>query len=143
LPPALILGAHWGGIVGVAWGQIATRVAMTGLHLYLIAHVLEVHPRDLWRCYAPALEGTAVMSLAVLLLHPFFHSWGPRPTLALLGLGGAAIYAGYLHWRYPQLSRNVRAQLRPRRFRPRGSGAAPLPVALPEPFAADTAGALG
>ncbi|MGH9481319.1 MAG: oligosaccharide flippase family protein, partial [Terriglobales bacterium] len=62
LPPSLILGAHWGGIVGVAWGQVATRAGMSLVHFYLVVRFIQVRPRQLVRCFAPALETTAIMA---------------------------------------------------------------------------------
>ncbi|MGH9394830.1 MAG: oligosaccharide flippase family protein, partial [Terriglobales bacterium] len=107
LPPNLILGAHWGGIVGVAWGEVATRVAMTGLHVYLIWRYLAIGPRLLWRCFAPALEATAVMAAAVAAALPWARGWAPRPELAVMAAGGTAVYAGWLWLRHPHLLRAI------------------------------------
>jgi len=112
LPPSLILGARWGGIVGVAWGQVATRVAMSVLHVYLINRFLQVRPRDLWRCLAPALEGTGAMVGGLLLLAPRVAGWAPRPQLAAMTLAGMALYALVLRWRHPQVLAVVAARLR-------------------------------
>lgn len=114
LPPSLILGARWDGIVGIAWGEVATRAAMTGLHMYLVIHYVEVRAVDLWRCFAPALEATLVMSLAVVSLHPLTAGWRPRPALALLVVTGAAVYVLFLRWRRPQLVNAVLSRMRGR-----------------------------
>lgn len=111
LPPDLILGAHWGGIVGVAWGQVVTRLAMTLLHVYLIARYLKVMPRDLWWCFAPALEATAVMSGALLVMRPQFAAWAPRPELAVLVPAGMVIYFAFLAWRNPEVVRDAWGQV--------------------------------
>lgn len=112
LPPSLILGAHWDGIAGIAWGEVATRAAMTILHIYLVVHYVEVRAVELWKCFAPALEATLVMSLAVISLHPLTVGWRPRPELAFLVLLGAAVYGVFLRWRRPQLVRAAMSKLR-------------------------------
>ncbi|HEY7855543.1 MAG TPA: oligosaccharide flippase family protein, partial [Terriglobales bacterium] len=114
LPPDLILGAHFGGIVGVAWGQMATRSAITALHVYLVAHFLDIKPRDLWRCYAPALECTAWMSAGLAMALPWARPWAARPELLAMVLWGASLYGIALAVRYPALLISVWSKL-PRR----------------------------
>ncbi|HWG38883.1 MAG TPA: oligosaccharide flippase family protein [Terriglobales bacterium] len=111
LPPSLILGARWGGIVGVAWGEVATRVAITALHVYLIKRYLDIAPRALWRCFAPALESTAAMALAVAAVLPLARGWAPRPELALGSLFGAGVYTLWLWRRHPLLLNAVARKL--------------------------------
>ena|GEM_PF-449314 len=125
LPPSLILGAHWGGIVGVAWGEVATRLAITALHVYLIGRYLEIAPLALWRCFAPALECTAVMAVAVAAALALGHRAPPRPELAMVSLFGAAVYAAWLGLRYPQLLAAVARKLQGWR-----QLQAPLPAAV-------------
>jgi len=112
LPPDLILGAHWGGIVGVAWGQVVTRAAITLLHIYLIARYLKIMPSDLWTCFVPALEATAVMGGGLMLVRARLSAWGPRPELALMVPLGMALYVGFLQLRYPHVLRSAWTQLR-------------------------------
>ncbi len=125
LPPDLILGAHWGGIVGVAWGQVVTRAAITLLHIYLIARYLKIMPSDLWTCFAPALEATAVMGGGLMLVRARLSAWGPRPELALMVPLGMALYAAVLQLRYPHVVRNAWSQIRQGWNRPRPEAAAP------------------
>ncbi|HVA63809.1 MAG TPA: oligosaccharide flippase family protein [Terriglobales bacterium] len=139
LPPSLILGARWGGIVGVAWGQVTTRVAMSVLHVYLVNRFLQLRPADLWRCFAPALEGTAAMVGGLLLLRPWVAGWAPRPELAAMTLAGMAIYAALLWLRHPQVLLAVATRRRGLGGGPREDAApredrapaAPAPLAAP------------
>ncbi|MGH9518829.1 MAG: lipopolysaccharide biosynthesis protein, partial [Terriglobales bacterium] len=112
LPPSLILGAHWDGIVGVAWGEVATRAAMTVLHVYLVMHYVEVRALELWKCFAPAFEATLVMGLAVVAAHPLTTGLRPRPALCVLVVLGAGVYFLFLHWRHPRIVRAVVCRLR-------------------------------
>ncbi|MGN6591758.1 MAG: oligosaccharide flippase family protein, partial [Terriglobales bacterium] len=84
LPPSLILGARWGGIVGVAWGQVVTRVVMSLLHVYLIGKYLQIGPWALLEAVGPALEATAVMATLLTLALPWADGWAPRLELAAL-----------------------------------------------------------
>jgi len=150
LPPDLILGARWGGIIGVAWGQVVTRAAITLLHIYLIARYLKIMPTDLWSCFAPALEATAVMGGVLMLVRARLSAWGPRPELALMAPLGMALYLGFLKLRYPHLLRNAWTQIRrgwgqrgPEIEAPAAVGAAPrahatLPAACPAAVAGTT-----
>jgi PST family polysaccharide transporter len=135
LPPDLILGAHWGGIVGVAWGQVVTRVAMTLLHVYLIARYLKVMPKDLWRCFAPCVEATGAMCGVLLLVRDRLAVWGPRPELALTVPLGIAVYMAALAWRYPDVLRSAWGQVRTGWRRPQPSGGA-TPATVPLPVSA-------
>lgn len=92
LPPSLYFGARWGGIVGVAWGQVAARAVLTAAHCYLVVRVVRVTPRRLWGALAPAFEATAVMAAGVLALRKATAGWPPLPALAALAAAGAAIY---------------------------------------------------
>ncbi|MGH9482382.1 MAG: hypothetical protein ACRD1L_09850, partial [Terriglobales bacterium] len=113
--------------------QVATRAGMSLVHFYLVVRFIQVRPRQLVRCFAPALETTAIMAVAVLALRPLLAAWAPRPALAALTLAGAAVYLLVLTLRYPRIVRTVRQQLRA--LSPalagadRGRGAA----AVPEP----------
>ncbi|HXR96451.1 MAG TPA: oligosaccharide flippase family protein [Terriglobales bacterium] len=127
LPPDLILGAHFGGIVGVAWGQVATRAAITALHVYLVARFLDIQPGDLWRCYAPALECTAWMSGGLLLALPWVRHWEARQELLAMIPLGASVYAMALMVRYPALVASVW-----RKLARRGAGVEPNPMAIDE-----------
>lgn len=112
LPPSLILGAHWGGIAGVAWGQVTTRLAMTGVHVYLVYRVLGIAPAQLWRCFAPAFESTAVMSLGIWFLYSHLPSNDPRTVIAVVALAGGALYMLYLRLRFPGVLSAAGSQLR-------------------------------
>lgn len=112
LPPSIILGARWGGVVGVAWGQVVTRVAMSQLHVYLVAKYLKISPRALLRCFAPAFEGTAIMATALWLAHPFIQALSPRLQLGVLVPLGAAVYVAAVGLRHPQVAAVVLARLR-------------------------------
>lgn len=112
LPPSLILGAHWDGVVGVAWGEVFTRAAMTVLHVYLVTHYIEIRAVELWKCFAPALEATVVMGMAVVAAHPFTAGWPPRPALTMLVLVGGSVYVLFLRWRHPLIVRAVLDRLR-------------------------------
>jgi len=131
LPPALVLGARWGGVVGVAWGEVATRVAISSLHVYLVARFLQIGPRALARCLAPALEATTWMALGVGAALPLASGLSPRLGLLLLVPLGGAIYAAALGWRHPQLLRAALRQLRqPGAQAARAAGATPAPPPL-------------
>ncbi len=132
LPPALALGARWGGIVGVAWGQVAARVVISVLHVYLVGRFLEISLADLWRCFRPAIEATAAMTAALLAAMPLVAAWAPRPQLAAMVPFGMAAYGLTLELRHPRI---LRAALRPRRPRVQ-PGAAPVPAATPTAAAA-------
>ncbi|MGH9478501.1 MAG: oligosaccharide flippase family protein, partial [Terriglobales bacterium] len=138
LPPSLILGARWGGIVGVAWGQVATRVAMSGLHVYLVWRYLKISPAALWQCFAPALEATAAMAAGLWLVLPRFAGWAPRPELLVLVPFGALLYVATLLWRHPRVVRSVLSRLR--NIRPtiqgRQGGRLPMPTPAAAPAAA-------
>ncbi|HEY8054555.1 MAG TPA: oligosaccharide flippase family protein [Terriglobales bacterium] len=121
LPPCLILGAHWGGIVGVAWGQVVTRVVMSLLHVYLIGKYLQIGAWALLRAVAPALEATAVMATILTMALPWANHWAPRLELAALVPLGAVVYLGMLWLRHPQVVRAAAGKLR----RPQPATAAP------------------
>lgn len=100
LPPSLICGARWGGIVGVAWGEVAARGLMTGVHCALLFTVVGVAPRQLWRALAPAFEGSLAIAVVVALARPQVAAWAPLPALAALVTLGAASYAALLCLRH-------------------------------------------
>lgn len=112
LPPSLILGAHWGGIVGVAWGHVVTRSAMSLLHVYLVAKYLKISPATLLRCFAPALESSAIMAAAVWVARPLASGWGPRLELAAMVPFGAAVYGASVLLLHPQIARAALARVR-------------------------------
>ncbi|MGH9536043.1 MAG: lipopolysaccharide biosynthesis protein, partial [Terriglobales bacterium] len=97
LPPALVLGARWDGLVGVAWGQVATRAAMTAVHFVLIVRVVGIAPGRLARALAPALEGTLALAMAILAVRPLAAPLPAWPALLLPAGAGAAAY-GLLLW---------------------------------------------
>jgi PST family polysaccharide transporter len=122
LPPSLILGAHWGGIVGVAWGQVVTRVVMSLLHVYLIGKYLQIGPWALLKAVAPALEATAVMATLLTLTLPWADHWAPRLELAALVPLGAVLYFAVLLLRHPNVLRAAAGKLR---RQPAAASAAP------------------
>ncbi|MGH9485487.1 MAG: lipopolysaccharide biosynthesis protein, partial [Terriglobales bacterium] len=115
LPPSLILGARWGGIVGVAWGHVVTRTAITALHVYLVARYLQIRPGAILRCYAPAFEGTAIMMAVIWWARPLASGWSPRAELATLVPLGAAVYVVAIFLLHPQIARTAFLLLRRRR----------------------------
>ncbi|MGH9466417.1 MAG: oligosaccharide flippase family protein [Terriglobales bacterium] len=115
LPPSLILGARWGGIVGVAWGEVICRTAMTMLHVYLVNRYLRIRPAALLRCFAPALEGTAIMTAALWLALPLARGLAPRVELAALVPFGAAVYFAAIFLLHPPVARLTLQHLRPAR----------------------------
>jgi lipopolysaccharide exporter len=142
LVPSLILGARWGGIVGVAWGQVVTRLLISLLHVYLVSRFLDISPADLWRCFRPACEATAAMAAVVLAAMPLCADWAPRMELAAMVPLGMAVYALTLELRYPRI---VHAALRQiSRGGPAAEGAAaaaaaPQAPAPPEPVYSEDA----
>jgi O-antigen/teichoic acid export membrane protein len=132
LIPSLILGARWGGIVGVAWGQVVTRVLISLLHVYLVGRFLDISPADLWRCFRPAIEATAAMAAAVLAARPLCAAWAPRVELAAMVPLGMAVYTLTLALRHPPIVRAALRQLGRR-------GEAPAPIAVATGAAAPAA----
>ncbi|MGH9474734.1 MAG: oligosaccharide flippase family protein [Terriglobales bacterium] len=114
LPPSIILGAHWGGVVGVAWGQVVTRAAVTLLHVYLVSKYLNIRPKALLRCIAPALEGSALMATALWILAPRVTGLTPRLELAVLVPFGTVVYITAIALLHPRVARAALARLRRR-----------------------------
>jgi lipopolysaccharide exporter len=138
LVPSLTLGAHWGGIVGVAWGQVVTRVLISALHVYLVGRFLDISIADLWHCFRPAFEATAAMAAALGLALPLGASWAPRIELAVFVPLGMAIYALALRWRHPDIVRAMLRQIGQRAQSPAAAGTAAAVVAIaPGPVAAE------
>ncbi|MGY1636649.1 oligosaccharide flippase family protein [Geodermatophilus sp. SYSU D00742] len=88
LVPALVVGAlHW-GVVGVAWAQVVTSLAMAVLMQGRAARVLSLRWRQLGRAVAPALlAGAAIAAVGL----PLARLPLPAPSaLAVVIVAGAA-----------------------------------------------------
>lgn len=112
LPPALILGARADGIVGVAWGEVATRAVMTTVHFFLIVRVAQIPLARLWRALAPAVEASAALALAILSLRPWAAGLPPLLALAVLGAAGAVAGLAVLWLRHREVCRTAGGTVR-------------------------------
>ncbi len=114
LPAALILGAHWGGIVGVAWAQLVVRLFMTLVHLYLAVRLLKIPFYKLWAAFTPSLETAAVLALTLWSMQHVAPALTPDLHLALSMFCGAGVFLVWTQLRYPALWLDARAMLRKR-----------------------------
>jgi PST family polysaccharide transporter len=110
LTPVLVAGAHWWGMVGVAWAQLGTSLLFTLLLQGVAIRVLGLTWRDLGSAVAPALlagSAVAVAGFAVAQL-PLV----PVASLVAVVAAGTAAAAAVLLVGYPSLLREVRGRLR-------------------------------
>ncbi len=99
LPACLLLGAHADGLLGVAFGLLAARIIMTGLHCAVMLRILNVRPRQLAAALWPAVETSAVVGCAAAVAAWMAPAW-PMHTILLIQAGTAALaYAGWLYIR--------------------------------------------
>ncbi len=99
LPACLVLGAHVDGLLGVAFGLLAARIIMTGLHCVVMLRILSVRPRQLAAALRPALETSAAVGGAAATAAWAAPVW-PLHALLILQAGASALaYAGWLYIR--------------------------------------------
>lgn len=117
LPSTLIVGSHYGGLIGIAWGRVAAQSVMTVLNLIIVMQILNVSVRDLWRSFAPAMEGSMVMTIGLLALAPFLPTLPARTFLAVMTVLGMVLYAAFLLLRHRPVLQHALATIRqlPRR----------------------------
>jgi len=97
LVPALIAGAHYGGIVGVGWAHAAVALVDTCVRLVVARHFIGVGFRDVFEQMKPSLQAGA--GLAVTALGALLITSGLAPLLQLLSttLAGALAYLAVLY----------------------------------------------
>jgi len=81
------------GIEGVAWGQLAIRVATILIDIAVVARVVQVSIAANLREIAPALGASALMAVAVRLVFLLDPAERSVPLLVMAIAGGAAVYA--------------------------------------------------
>jgi PST family polysaccharide transporter len=110
LAPALVAAAHWWGMVGVAWAQLATSLLFTLLLQGVAIRVLGLTWRELGAAVAPAVLAGAAVAVAGLALAQL--PLAPVASLVVVVAGGAAAAFAVLLAGYPSLVRDVRGRLR-------------------------------
>ncbi len=117
LPPTLIVGSHYGGLIGIAWGRVAAQGVMTVLHIIIVTQILRVSLRTLWHSFAPAMEGSTIILLGLLGLAPFLHAMPARTFVAVMTTMGLLLYAAFLLLRHRPVLQHALATIRqlPRR----------------------------
>jgi PST family polysaccharide transporter len=110
LAPALVVAAHWWGMVGVAWAQLATSLVFALLLQGVAMRVLRLTWRDLAAAVAPALLAGAAVAVAGLLVAQL--PLVPVASLFAVVVGGIAAAAAVLLVGYPSLVRDLRGRLR-------------------------------
>jgi PST family polysaccharide transporter len=110
LTPALVAAAHWWGMVGVAWAQLATSLLFTLLLQGVAIRVLGLAWRDLGSAVAPALLAGAAVAVTGLVVAQL--PLVPAASLFAVVVGGAAAAFAVLLVGYPSLVRDVRGRLR-------------------------------
>ncbi len=92
--PAILLGAHYGGLMGVAVSVLAAQaVYMPLMYIFLIRRLLGPCLKDYMASFIPVLAISTVMGLAVLTL-PEIITIKPTFTLAAQIALGVALYVG-------------------------------------------------
>lgn len=126
LPPTLIVGSHYGGLIGIAWGRVAAQGVMTILNLIIVMQILNLSLRDLWNSFAPAMEGSMVITIGLLALAPFLPVLPARTFLAVMTMSGMVLYAAFLLLRHRPVLQDALVTIRqlPRR----SSAANPQPT---------------
>jgi O-antigen/teichoic acid export membrane protein len=96
--PALLIGAHYGGIIGVAFGHLTAILMRRVISLALATKFVKVSIADMLEQLKPSF-------LAVLLMGPISYaalsltaSMSPFIQLALVVLAGVVSYAAVLWW---------------------------------------------
>jgi PST family polysaccharide transporter len=96
LIPALILGALWGGIEGVAWAQLAVAALGIAIDIAVVARMAGVNPFDNLRAIAPSMIAALGMAWV---MHGIFALDGSQSSLSTLlfaALTGAIIYTALI-----------------------------------------------
>lgn len=94
LVPSLIYGAHVGGVVGVAWAQVAASLALSVLMQARAAQVLGLRLTELGRAVVPALLAGGAVALVGL---PLTRLTLPAPaTLVVVVVTGVAAASAVL-----------------------------------------------
>jgi O-antigen/teichoic acid export membrane protein len=96
LVPALIAGALWGGIEGVAWAQLLMAAVGIGIDLLFVSRVAGVDPLHNLRVIAPSILAAAGMALLMRGIFALDDDAASLPTLIIASLAGAAAYAGLI-----------------------------------------------
>lgn len=117
LPPTLIVGSHYGGLIGIAWGRVAAQCVMSILNLIIVMQILDVSLRDLWSSFAPAMEGCMVITAGLLALAPLLPTLPARTFVAVMTMAGVLLYAAFLLLRHRPVLQHALATIRqvPRR----------------------------
>ena len=97
LVPTLWWAAANYGIVGVAWGQVAVRLAGILIDMWAVSRFVEVSVLRNLRVIWPPLLASVIMALAVQALLGLLQEPSSIPALTLAILFGATLY-GALIW---------------------------------------------
>lgn len=98
LVPSLLLGAHYFGVIGVAYGHLFAVIIRRAVSLFFATRFVNVTVGEIFaQIRASLLAGLAMTVLAFAVLY-LTSGWSALPQLLVVALVGAAAYLGLL-WR--------------------------------------------
>lgn len=95
MPAAFLIGVQW-GIFGLVIAWLIAFPLLTVLTAFVSMPVIGIGVRDIGRAIGPGLAASIGMAIAVSGLEIAIHGMAPAPRLAVLVIGGGAVYASLL-----------------------------------------------
>ena len=96
--PSLLIGAHFFGMIGVAYGHLFAVIVRRVISLVVATRFVNVTVAEIFaQVRASLLAGLAMAVLALAVLY-LTSGWSPLPQLLVVALAGALVYLGLL-WR--------------------------------------------
>lgn len=96
--PALLLGAHYFGVIGVAYGHLFAVIIRRAVSLFFATRFVNVTLAEIFEQIRASLFAGLAMAIVVLALLYLTSSWSALPQLLSVAFAGALVYLGLL-WR--------------------------------------------
>jgi len=104
-----LLGALWGGTVGLAIGALAVNLVLLPVILRVPFDLIELRRSDYWRALRFLVLSISLATAVALGVRVLLERAGLAPLWLLLGSCGAlaGVYVGLLLWRMPPAARDL------------------------------------
>jgi hypothetical protein len=96
--PSLLFGAHYFGMIGVAYGHLFAVIIRRAVSLFFATRFVNVTLAEIFEQIRASLLAGLAMTVMVLAIFYLISSWSAISQLLLIAFAGAVTYLGLL-WR--------------------------------------------